>query len=48
MQSGETARAADILKDMQADYSAHRQQIDKLVTQLAALNKQVEESAVKA
>lgn len=45
MKSGETARAADILKDMQADYSAHRQMIDKLVAELAVLNKQVEEAA---
>lgn len=47
MKSGETARAADILKDMQADYSAHRKAIDQLVTQLAAVNKQVEDQAVQ-
>lgn len=47
VKSGETARAADILKDMQADYSAHRQAIDKLVAQLAVVNKHIEEEAAQ-
>ncbi len=45
LKSGETARAADILKDMQVDYTAHRQLIDKVVTQLAQVNKEIEAEA---
>ncbi|RZA01535.1 MAG: hypothetical protein EOO68_10330, partial [Moraxellaceae bacterium] len=47
MQAEDAARAVEALKDMQTDYTAHRQAIDKLVLQLAVVNKEMEAQAAQ-
>lgn len=48
IKAGESARAADILKDMQSDFVAHRHMIDALVEHLSEDNKQVESQAAES